>query len=160
MSVEAKYCLMKIEIVLSYAQLCVFDAELEQPYNDWDDAQTAQGFSWRPRSVSFAVQDSIGPVEVHVTVSDLPPDFEHSFTAIRVPFDVPPSGILEVGSIMSGVQVAVPPGHYALYCIAPCSDDQPFHLAFVTSGDLHAEVLKEGPTAHMQKVYKMEATAA
>lgn len=159
-TVRSKHDVVKIDIVLSYAQLCVFDAELEQPYNDWDDAHTAQGFSWRPGSVSFAVENSIHSVAVDVTVRDLPPDLVDSSTAIRVPFDVPPSGRVEVGSIMSGVEVAIPPGRYALYCIAPRSDDQAYHLSFVTSGDLHAEVLTEGATAHKQQVYEMAARAA
>jgi hypothetical protein len=151
---------VKIEIVLSYAQLCVFDADLEQPYNDWDEEHTAQGFSWRLGSVSSAVENNIGPVSVDLTVGDLPPHTVGSSTAIRVPFDVPPSGRVEIGSIMSGVEVAIPHGQYALYFIAPGSGDQPYLLAFVTSGDLHAEVLKEGATAHKQQVYKMAASAA
>lgn len=42
------------QISISYSQLCVFDPALTEPYNEWLPEHNAQGFSWRPGSVSFA----------------------------------------------------------------------------------------------------------
>ncbi|WNZ26896.1 hypothetical protein HJG54_28635 [Leptolyngbya sp. NK1-12] len=36
-----------------YNQVAVFDPSLEYPYNDWLPQHAAQGFTWRPGSVSF-----------------------------------------------------------------------------------------------------------
>ena len=151
---------MQVQVVLSYAQLCVFDAELDQPYNDWDAAHMEQGFSWRPGSVSFAAESADGPVLVDVTSGASPPPISDAATAIRVPFKVPPSGRIEVGSVMSGVQVLIPSGHYALYFVAPERKGQPYLVAFVPSNDRQAEVVKESSVARKQQTYKMTARAA
>jgi len=84
---------MQVQFLLSYSQMCVFDPALEHPYNDWTAAHTEQGFSWRPGSVSFATQAADGEVAVVIQHGGPLPDAEQLMTLIRVPFDVPYSGL-------------------------------------------------------------------
>lgn len=151
---------MKLEVVISYAQLCVFDPALEATYNDWAKEHVEQGFSWRPGSVSFATDSTCSSVIVEVTRSDGPPDFSDAESAIRVPFLVPPSGVVEVGSVMSGYEASIEPGRYALYFLAPSNQTSPFRLTFVPIGDIEPAVLKEGSNAKMQRHYLMMASPA
>lgn len=136
---------MEVNVAILYSQLCVFDPALKAPFNDWEEAHVAQGFSWRPGSVSFATADHSSPVIVDVTCADAPPDAGLAATAIRVPFDAPLSGNVEIGSIMSGVQVPIPPGAYALHFLSPLTETQPYRLFFVTAKIVEPAVLKEAP---------------
>ena len=151
---------MQAQITLSYNQLCVFDPSLERPYNDWNAAQTAQGFSWRPGSVSFVTDAADALVTIDVERALEAPQMGRASTLIRVPFDVPPSGLVEVGSIMSGVEVSLPAGSYALYFVHPLNPGEPFILRFVPSDRVQAAVLKESGTAKAQESYDMQASAA
>lgn len=151
---------MELEITVSYAQLCVFDPAIEAPYNDWADAHVAQGFSWRPGSVSFATDSDCASVVVKVMSTEGAPDLADADSAIRVPFVVPPSGTVEIGSVMSGVEASFPPGYYALYFLAPSSATLPFRLVFVPADKIEPAVLREGRNAKMQVGYLMTAVPA
>ena len=41
------------QVFVSYSQLSVFDPTLSEPVNNWTSGHVAQGFAWRPGSVSF-----------------------------------------------------------------------------------------------------------
>lgn len=158
---ERPHCVsMQLEITVSYAQLCVFDPALEAPYNDWAEGHVVQGFSWRSRSVSFATDSDCTLATVNVTQAQAPPDFSGAESVIRVPFAVPPSGTVEIGSVMSGQEIAIPPGHYALFFLAPSDQALPFRLAFVPMGDAEPAVLKEGRNAKVPQSYLMMAEPA
>lgn len=151
---------MELAVTLSYAQLCVFNPSLEAPYNDWAEAHVAQGFSWRPGSVSFATDSDFTSIVIEGTQAEDPPDLCDVDGAIRVPFFVPPSGAVEIGSIMSGDEVAVPPGSYALYFLPPQSLTGRFRLVFVRGDDVEPAVLTEGRNATVQQAYLMVAEPA
>ncbi|MGZ3275719.1 MAG: competence protein ComJ [Caulobacteraceae bacterium] len=151
---------MKIQLSLSHNQLCVFDPSLDAPFNDWTDAHFAQGFSWRPGSVSFAVDDDHASAIVDVTCSESPPDLAGAESAIRVPFHVAESGQVEVGSILGGAEASLPPGSYALHFLAPQKPDMPFKLVFVPSSEVEPLVLRGGSRAQVQDRYLMIATPA
>jgi hypothetical protein len=57
---------MRFNLNISYSQLAVFDASLDQPLNDWTPEHADQGFSWRPRSVSFRTKRILAAVPVRV----------------------------------------------------------------------------------------------
>jgi Competence protein J (ComJ) len=105
----------RFTVEVSYTQIAVFDQQLPNPFNDWTDAHVAQGFAWRPGSVSFGTLESAGPLSVQVlrgthfdeTVSD-------AERVIAVPYSVPAHGWIEVGSIGGGVGLDIPPGEYQL----------------------------------------------
>lgn len=104
-----------IHVVVSYTQFSVFDPKLPNPFNDWSDEHVAQGFSWRPGSVSFGTLESDGDLFVRVIMSK--PFDENSSMAeriIAVPFRVPDHDRVELGSIGGGVEVCIPSGDYEL----------------------------------------------
>ena len=151
---------MQIEIEVSYNQVCVFDSSLERPYNDWTAVQTEQGFSWRRGSVSFRTDDTDTASTIVVEQRQEAPDMDGAASVIRVPFDVPASGLVEVGSVLSGIEVPLPHGSYALYFSHPLNTGEPFILTFVRSDGVASAVLKESATAKVQKSYDMQASAA
>lgn len=57
---------MQLEFELSYthAHIAVFEAGLSNPFNDSTPEHDAQGFSWRPGSVSFGTLDDCGQIFV------------------------------------------------------------------------------------------------
>jgi hypothetical protein len=105
----------ELTISVSYSQLAVFDHSLERPFNEWNDKHVAQGVSWRLGSVAFRTIEEGGPHLVTVRLdahdNDLAPD---AIRVIDVPFEVPPSGTIEIGSISDSVLLELPPGIYQL----------------------------------------------
>jgi len=100
---------------VSYSQMAVFVAGIDNPFNDWTDQHLAQGFSWRPESVSFMTLDEIGTLVVDVE-RNTPFDAagSHALRIIRVPFTVPESGSVEVASIGGSATLRMEPGRYEL----------------------------------------------
>ena len=73
-------------------QLVVFDESTAPVPNDWREQHVAQGFTWRPGTVSFATLGDLGNLRVEVRVAedlDVLPD---AVRAIVVPFAVSPPG--------------------------------------------------------------------
>lgn len=100
---------------VSHGQISVFDSSLPDPFNEWTDQHFAQGFTWRPGSVSFATLEESGPHYV-IVASALSFD-EPSAYAVRVidvPFEVPASGQIEVASIADSVLLRIEHGVYQL----------------------------------------------
>jgi hypothetical protein len=125
-----------IRFEVLYSQLAVFASALSHPYNDWTDKHVAQGFAWRPRSVSFRTILEAGPHIVDVDVVDhlgvVHPD---AVRAVEVPFDVPDDGAIEIGSIAETVAVSLPSGAYLLRCefLRSTGDDEArVRLTFAT----------------------------
>lgn len=106
-----------IKFEVSYSQLAVFASVLSQPFNDWTDYHVAQGFAWRPGSVSFRTMSEQGPHFVDIDVVDrLSPVHPNTVRAVEVPFDVPADGAIEIGSIAETVPIVLPAGTFLLRC--------------------------------------------
>jgi competence protein J (ComJ) len=106
---------IEFTIMVSYAQVAVFDRSLERPFNEWTTRHVNQGFSWRPGSVAFGTIEEGGPHLVTVRIDAN--GNEAGADAIRVidvPFEAPPDGAVEVGSISDSVSLEIPPGLYQL----------------------------------------------
>ena len=101
------------ELHVSHRQVSVFAAELEDPFNEYNDRHVAQGFAWRPHSVSFRTFDD-GPLAVTATrrADDQAP--QAAARIIRVPFEVPANGQLKVATRSSAKEIHLPGGHYDL----------------------------------------------
>jgi len=102
---------------VSFGQIAVFGSKMDRPFNDWTQRHVAQGFAWRPGSVSFRslLEAGTHSVEMIVTkrIGELSTD---TVRAVEVPFAVPESGEVEIASISSSVTMKVPPGDYLLRC--------------------------------------------
>jgi hypothetical protein len=104
----------KFKVLITYGQLAVFDPSLQNPFNDWTRRHLAQGFAWRPGSVSFS---TISDGEHEIELTSLNGDVPISPVAIRVievPFHVPKSEFVEVTSIGDGRQLKLSGGMYQL----------------------------------------------
>jgi Competence protein J (ComJ) len=100
---------------VSYSQVAVFDCSLNKPFNFWTDKHVAQGFAWRPGSVSFGTLEEAGPHSIAVLVTSERADVSPSAVrAIQVPFRVPDSACIEVASIADSARINVPSQMYAL----------------------------------------------
>jgi Competence protein J (ComJ) len=142
-------------ISISYSQLCVFDAKLPEPYNEWQPQHNAQGFSWRPGSVSFATAVDRGACEVLVELSPTMPEIGDAHCVIAVPFDVPPDGEIEVGSIMSGVPLTVPSGPHRLFFLDYGEEAKRLRLVFAPGDNQAPEVIRESGNIRRQSKYLM-----
>lgn len=100
---------------VSYAQVAVFTAGMEAPFNDWTDLHVAQGFSRRSESVSFRTLDEGGALKIYVE-TDASFDMAKSTAKriIRVPFTVSDPGEIEVASIGGSAMLRLSPGAYEI----------------------------------------------
>jgi hypothetical protein len=143
---------MDFPIMVSYSQLAVFDPSLERPFNEWTRGHVAQGVSWRPGSVSFRTIQEGGRhlIMVSVEANQVEPE-PAVIRAIDVPFEVPPGGAVEIGSISESTLFELPPGLYQLRfeCYGRansetprvrfvfCRDDDPVFRLLRVDSDLH-----------------------
>ena len=106
---------MHLSIYVSYSQISVFDPSLPNPFNDWSPQHVAQGFSWRPQSVSFRTLAEAGRHDVEILVTDDEVALLASAErAIEVPFCLARGRLIEVASISDGSRVELSPGTYGL----------------------------------------------
>ena len=99
---------------ISYAQLAVFQSALAEPFNDWTDACLAQGFAWRPGSVSFSTIEPSGPIEVDVVRGAPALASSSASRIIAVPFSIAEDEAVDVASIGDGEVLMLPAGSYRL----------------------------------------------
>lgn len=100
-------------LLFSYAQIAVFNAEMETPFNNWTDRHVAQGFAWRPGSVSFAVPLG-GEALVEILLGDAPPVFVGEPSRIIMTPYAATGRSTAVASIGDERTVPVPGGDYQL----------------------------------------------
>lgn len=106
-----------ILLEVAFGQLIVFDGELEEPFNDWTDQHVSQGFAWRPGSVSFRTLVEAGLHRVDVGIADFVGDVDPSaLRIIDVPFEVPLTNKVELGSVVDSADISISHGLYLLRC--------------------------------------------
>jgi Competence protein J (ComJ) len=107
----------ELSLEVTFGQLAVFASSLQNPFNDWTAKHVAQGFAWRPGSVSFRTLVEAGThiVEVRV-VRHLESVSPSTLRAIEVPFQVPDNGEIEIASISDSVPLFLKPGSVLLRC--------------------------------------------
>jgi hypothetical protein len=105
----------ELDMTILYGFLAVFDAGLEYQFNDWTDQHWAQGFSWRPGTVSFRTMNDWGGASLIKVLDDeklVPtPDAQR---AIVVPFSIGPAGTFTVATFTDMQKLMLPSGNYAL----------------------------------------------
>lgn len=106
-----------VTLDVSHSQLAVFASSLQYPFNDWTDKHVAQGFAWRPGSVSFLTLVESGRHSIELKISEHIGALHHdAVRAIEVPFEVPADGAIEVSSISSSAPLLLRPGRLLLRC--------------------------------------------
>lgn len=106
-----------ISLFVSYGQLAVFPASIQNPFNDWSQSDVDNGFAWSERSVSFRTLREEGVHQVTICVSkEATPINVQTIRSIEVPFTVPSNGRVEIASISESGEVDLYPGCYQLRC--------------------------------------------
>jgi hypothetical protein len=121
------------EIDVSYAQLAVFSPDLEEPFNSWTDEQVDAGYSWRPQSVSFGM-DEDGLHKVTVCIEPvMPAKSDVALRTLDVTFRAGGIGEVEIASIGDSKVLPLRRGLYKLrYEVFPCNEAKAHvHLTFV-----------------------------
>ncbi|MFN8482974.1 MAG: competence protein ComJ [Anaerolineae bacterium] len=131
------------DLSVLYSTLAVFDPSLEQPFNDWSDQHVAQGFSWRPGSVSFATLQEGGSHRIEVELAEQFSLQDNTKRAIVVPFSINAASLVEVASIPSSRLIQFPEGDYELYYEAGQDEVGPWcRLTFVPGSNREARILR------------------
>ncbi|MEW4455215.1 competence protein ComJ [Bremerella sp. JC817] len=150
----------RFNIEISYSQISVFNGRLAEPFNDWSPDHVAQGFSWRPESVAFMTLIDAGPVDAEVRIEETSPN-PSGARAIRVPFECPEDGVIEIASITDGVETSIPPGRYALLFETGMQEDQCWcRLTFTPDPSATPAVLIADGELHPSDPLLMEAEPA
>lgn len=153
------YC--TFDLVIDYTTIAVFDPRLEMPFNDWRQQHIAQGFSWRPGSVSFGTLYSDNTTII-ASQSDSIHFQEACLRAILVPFEVMENGEIEIATISEGRVLRVEAGLYKLlYQLSLSDNHQTCNFIFAPSNELvEPVVLKADDKLHPTHPLLMEANPA
>ena len=149
--------------VILYHQLIVWDATAAPVPNDWREQHVAQGFSWRPGTVSFSTLEDLGTLKVEVRVGDELSLWPDAMRAIVVPFAVSPPGRVDLSDTATDVTTHVAPGEYALLCeMGYLSREEGeeaewCRLTFVPGGNVRPEILRADEALSPQYPLLMEA---
>jgi len=104
---------IEFNLELAWSQISLFEANLTDPFNDWNERHLAQGFTWRPGSVSFRTVERHGDIAVTVDfIGQLAVDPE-AHRAVVVPFTCW-GGVVEISTIAQSELLEIPAGRYAL----------------------------------------------
>lgn len=104
---------LNVQLRLAWSQISVFDSNLADPFNGWNERHLRQGFAWRAGSVSFRTPQRDGTIDVCVNLPMTPLVRPEATTAIIVPFNTW-AGLVEISTIDSSELIEIPPGRYAL----------------------------------------------
>ncbi|MDQ8731069.1 competence protein ComJ [Bradyrhizobium sp. LHD-71] len=103
----------RFPLSISYAQIAVFDLDMETPFNDWNDRHYTQGFSWREGSVSFAIPDGNRVFVEVLTDGEQSQLVGEPTRFILVPFDAPNDDVA-IASILNERSTTIGSGKYQL----------------------------------------------
>jgi hypothetical protein len=104
---------VNVQLRLAWSQISVFDANLSDPFNGWNEIHLRQGFAWRVGSVSFKTPLRHGTIDVKIDMPMNPLVQPDASRAIIVPFTTW-AGLVEISTIESRELIEIPPGRYAL----------------------------------------------
>lgn len=153
---------MEVLLPILYAQLAVFSSDEEDPYNDWADGHLAQGFAWRPASVSFAISPDIHELWVDIKQLKTHAPSPNADRVILVPIHVKGGRGLECGNVVNTVQIAIPDGQYALFfeLFEPNDAGQARAEITLTLETTMPCILKPGPDMTVPEKLLLEASPA
>lgn len=153
---------LKFHLELAWSQISVFDANLVDPYNDWNETHLAQGFTWRQGSVSFKLPVRSGQVAVDVDLVDHLAVDPSAQWAIVVPF-ITWAGVIEISSITQAELIEVDSGRYALLFQSGVRDGEAWvSLSLMAAGQMSVEptILRSDDELHPSFPLLMEAEPA
>lgn len=97
---------------ISHGFIGIFNDTPDNGLNDWTQAQSDQGFSWRTGAVSFGTTDGISAL-VGVEIVEELEIREQTIRVIQVPYEVGDEPVI-VADVITDYEVNIPKGQYAL----------------------------------------------
>ena len=127
------------QLFLEYSFVAVSLPRIVHETNNWNSTHGAQGFSWRPGSVSFGTFDADDDALISIELQDSYISSAAATRIIKVPFQVENDGIILIDPLTQEWHVPIPAGNYALFfAIEPFEASWKYSLIFVAE-----EVLPE-----------------
>ena len=151
------------DFFIFYSQLIVSEEAIAPVPNDWTERHVAQGFTWRPGTVSFGTLGDIGDLRVEVRVAGAPEALPDAARTIVVPFSVSPPGHVTLSDCVNEETVGVPAGEYALLfemgysSVRRGQEAEWCRLSFVPGEDVQPEILRADAELSPQYPLLMEA---
>ena len=152
---------MSFNTVVTYSQIAIFNSNLETPFNDWNDGQVNQGFSWCDESISFKTLVSDESVRVEFqNVDNLSPRTD-SVRTITVPFICNAGGEIEIATITDSYPISMQPGNYQIVFETGLNDDLNWcRISAIANGDAEPRVLLADTGLSPEYPLVMEAQSA
>lgn len=131
------------QLFLEYSFVAVSLPRLAHEINDWNSTHGAQGFSWRPGSVSFGTFDADDNVQISVELQNSYISPVAAIRIIKVPFQVEEDGVTLIDVLTQKWRVPIPEGNYALFfAVEPFEASWKYLLTFVSEKVLpEAEIM-------------------
>jgi hypothetical protein len=151
--------LASFRLNVSYSQICVFQAGLESPFNEWLQEHVDQGFSWRPGAVSFRTLESEAETNIEVCTNTEVKPSPKGERIIQVPFHS--NGGIEIASITDSRELKLPKGDYNLVFENGIEEGGMWvTLIFISNLTLKAAILRADPELKPKSELLMTAEAA
>ena len=151
------------DFVILYHQLIVCDPTAAPVPNDWQERHVAQGFSWRPGTVSFSTLGDLGTLRAEVLVGGELVVGPEAVRATVVPFAVSRPGLVQLSDTANEETTRVGRGEYARLCEMGYSSKRRgqeaewCRLTFVPGGNVQPEILRADAELSPQYPLLMEA---
>ena len=146
---------------VTFSQIAVFNSNLDEPFNDWNEDHFNQGFAWRQESVSFKTLSNDEVMEVEFVQ---PASFAlrtDSVRAITVPFLCNQYGEIEVATITNSHPIKLEPGKYQLvFETVQLNVATWCHISAVLDGSMDPDILIIDADLSPQYPLLMHAQAA
>lgn len=108
-----KVASLKLGVI--FCQVVVYNPGIKEIFNDWNEQDSNQGFSWRRGSVAFGMIGQAPELSVEVWLASEISLKTNTVRAILVPFEVEESGTVRISDVTDlGELVSIPQGKYAL----------------------------------------------
>lgn len=100
-----------LELNLSYKQFCIFNYDLENPFNNWNDSHVQQGFVIRENSISVMTISTEGILCIDILSDDRIIDkaqriIEFDFTVVN--------DVVEIATITDSFRIKIKNGQYKI----------------------------------------------
>lgn len=100
-----------IELNLTYKQFCIFNCDLENPFNNWNDVHVQQGFVVRENSISVMTISTEGILCIDILSENILIDKAKRI----IEFDfIVMNNCVEIATITDCFQIKVIDGHYKI----------------------------------------------
>jgi hypothetical protein len=130
------------DLFVSYAQIAVFDGNLENPFNDWTEQHVHQGFAWREGSVSFKTLIEAGQTKVDFAQVQVFFPSSSALRSISVPFVCQEGARIEIATVTESRPIQLEAGEYQIIYETWVSEEICWcRFSVVRNGNLEPQIL-------------------